>query len=60
MESSSFLTLEAFVMQVLESSCLCSDGIEAVTARAQKTNALSFAESSGVEITRKRNAFKCL
>jgi len=56
-DSSSYLTLEAFVMQVLKTSCMCSDRIEAVTARAQKPSALSFAESSGVEITRKRNAF---
>ena len=57
MESSSHLTLERFVMQVLETSCMCSNRIEAVTARAQKPSALSFAESSGVEITRKRDAF---
>jgi FolB domain-containing protein len=56
-DSSSYLTLEAFVMQVLKTSCMCSDRIEAVTARAQKPSALSFAESSGVEITRKRIAF---
>jgi len=56
-ESSSYLTLEAFVMHILKTSCMSSDRIEAVTARAQKPSALSFAESSGVEITRKRNAF---
>jgi len=56
-ESSSYLTLEAFVIQVLKMSCMCSDRIESVTARAQKPSALSFAESSGVEITRKRNVF---
>jgi len=58
-ELSSYLTLEAFVMQVLKTSCMCSDRIESVTARAQKPSALSFAESSGVEITRKRIAFAC-
>jgi len=56
-ESSSYLTLEAFVMQILKTSFMCSDRIEAVTACAQKPSALSFAESSGVQITRKRNAF---
>ncbi|KAF8809911.1 tetrahydrobiopterin biosynthesis enzymes-like protein [Phlegmacium glaucopus] len=56
-ESSSYLTLETFVMQILKTSCMCSDRIEAVTARAQKPSALSFAESSGVEISRRRNFF---
>ena len=57
MESSSYLTLETFVMQIVKWSCMCSDRIEAVTARAQKPSALSFAESSGVQITRRRDAF---
>jgi len=55
-ESSSYLTLETFVMQVLKTSFTFSDRIEAVTACAQKPSALSFAESSGVEITRKRQS----
>jgi len=57
MELSSYLTLETFVMQILKTSCMCSDRIEAVTARAQKPSALSFAESSGVELTRRRDVF---
>ena len=44
-------------MHVLKTTCIFSDRIEAVTVRAQKPSALSFAQSSGVEITRKRNAF---
>ena len=58
MESSSYLTLEAFVMQIIKTSCMCSDRIAAVTTRAQKPSALSFAESSGVEITRRRDNSK--
>ncbi|KAF8963226.1 Dihydroneopterin aldolase-domain-containing protein [Flammula alnicola] len=56
-EASSYLTLEKFVMQIVRSSCLSSDKIAAVTARAQKPSALSFAQSSGVEITRRRETF---
>lgn len=56
-EATSYLTLEKFVMGIVRSSCLASDRIEAVTARAQKPSAISFAQSSGVEITRKRDAF---
>jgi len=56
-EATSYLTLEKFVMDIVRSSCLASDKIEAVTARAQKPSALTFAESSGVEITRRRDAF---
>ncbi|CAA7264033.1 unnamed protein product [Cyclocybe aegerita] len=56
-EASSYLTLEKFVMQTVRSACLSSNGIETVTVRAQKPSALSFAQSSGVEITRNRKAF---
>ncbi len=56
-EVTSYLTLEKFVMEIVRSSCLASNKIEAVTARAQKPSALTFAESSGVEITRRREAF---
>ncbi|EDR09560.1 uncharacterized protein LACBIDRAFT_318745 [Laccaria bicolor S238N-H82] len=57
LEASSYLTLEKFVMHVVRSGCLASEAIEAVTARAQKPSALSFAHSSGVEITRARSVF---
>ena len=57
LEASSYLTLEKFVMHVVRSGCLSSEAIEAVTARAQKPSALSFAHSSGVEITRARSVF---
>ncbi|KDR78138.1 hypothetical protein GALMADRAFT_119053 [Galerina marginata CBS 339.88] len=56
-EASSYLTLEKFVMQIVRSSCLSSERISAVTVRAQKPSALSFAQSSGVEITRRRESF---
>jgi dihydroneopterin aldolase len=57
LEASSYMTLEKFVMHVVRSGCLSSEAIEAVTARAQKPSALSFAHSSGVEITRARSVF---
>ncbi|KAG6841340.1 hypothetical protein C0991_012165 [Blastosporella zonata] len=53
-EASSYLTLEAFVMQIVRSGCLASDNIDRVTVRSQKPSAVSFAHSSGVEITRRR------
>ncbi|PPQ73913.1 hypothetical protein CVT26_006661 [Gymnopilus dilepis] len=56
-EASSYLTLEKFVMEIVRTACLSSEKIYAVCARAQKPSALSFARSSGVEITRKRDAF---
>ena len=52
MEASSYLTLEKFVMQIVRSACIEHNTVKAVTARAQKPSALSFAQSSGVEITR--------
>jgi len=52
MEASSYLTLEKFVMEIIRSACLEHKSVKAVTARAQKPSALSFAQSSGVEITR--------
>ncbi|PPQ68242.1 hypothetical protein CVT25_005311 [Psilocybe cyanescens] len=56
-EPSSFLTLEKLVMEIVRSCCLSSDKIAAVTVRAQKPSALSFAQSSGVQITRRRETF---
>lgn len=57
-DNTAYLTLEKFVLQIVRSACLASDAIEAVTARSQKPSALSFAHSSGVEITRYHNAFR--
>lgn len=57
MEATSYLTLEKFVMDVVRMGCLSSDALRGVTARAQKPSALTFAHSSGVEITRERSAF---
>ncbi|KAG2048315.1 hypothetical protein BDR06DRAFT_976083 [Suillus hirtellus] len=59
-ESTAYLTLEKFVLHIVRSSCLASDAIEAVTTRSQKPSALSFAHSSGVEMTRYRDAFQGL
>ena len=56
-EVSSYLTLEKFVLQIVQSACLASEKSTAVTVRAQKPSALSFAQSSGVEITRPRTVF---
>lgn len=55
--SSSFLTLEKFVMEIVRSVCMFDEHIYAVTVRAQKPSALRFAQSSGVEITRQRSFF---
>ncbi|KAG2344828.1 hypothetical protein BDR05DRAFT_881420 [Suillus weaverae] len=52
-----YLALEKFVLHIIRSSCLASDAIEAATTRSQKPSALSFARSSGVEMTRYRDAF---
>ncbi|KAG1750530.1 Dihydroneopterin aldolase-domain-containing protein [Suillus paluster] len=59
-ENTAYLTLEKFVLQIVRSACIASDAIEAVTTRSQKPSALSFAHSSGVEITRYRDAFRWL
>ncbi|KAG1816880.1 quinon protein alcohol dehydrogenase-like superfamily [Suillus subaureus] len=51
------LALEKFVLHIVRSACLASDVIEVVITRSQKPSALSFAHSSGVEITHYRDAF---
>jgi len=56
-ESSSYLTLEKLVTQMLRIACLAAVGLEIVTVRAQKPSGLTFAHSSGVEITRRRSDF---
>ncbi|KAF9234472.1 Dihydroneopterin aldolase-domain-containing protein [Melanogaster broomeanus] len=56
-DQTTFLTLEKFVLEIVRTGCLASPDIEGVTVRCQKPSALSFAHSSGVEITRKRDAF---
>ncbi|KAJ7366774.1 hypothetical protein DFH08DRAFT_929537 [Mycena albidolilacea] len=55
-ESTEYLTLEAFVVAVARSACLI-DAVDQVTVRAQKPSALTVAHSSGVEITRNRAFF---
>ena len=56
-ESSSYFTLEKFVMEIVRAACLSSDRIEAVMVRAQKPCALSFARASGVQVMRRRTEF---
>ncbi|KIM42033.1 hypothetical protein M413DRAFT_445214 [Hebeloma cylindrosporum] len=60
MEASSYLTLEKFVMEIIRSAFVEHNSVKAVTARAQKPSALSFAQSSGVEITRTHASFSRL
>ncbi|KAG6916073.1 hypothetical protein DXG01_008547 [Tephrocybe rancida] len=56
-DASAYLTLEKFVMKIVRTACLASEEIESVTVRSQKPSALSFANTSGVEITRRRIDF---
>ncbi|KAJ7459776.1 tetrahydrobiopterin biosynthesis enzymes-like protein [Mycena latifolia] len=55
-ESTEYLTLEAFVLEVARAACQI-DSVDCVTVRAQKPSALTIAHSSGVEITRNRAFF---
>ncbi|KIK93312.1 hypothetical protein PAXRUDRAFT_829093 [Paxillus rubicundulus Ve08.2h10] len=56
-DKTDFETLEKFVLEIVRTGCLASEAIDGVTVRCQKPSALSFAQSSGVEITRRRDAF---
>ncbi|KAG5647405.1 hypothetical protein DXG03_000476 [Asterophora parasitica] len=56
-DASAYLTLEKFVLEIVRTACLASDEIDSVTVRSQKPSALSFAHSSGVEITRRKIDF---
>ncbi|KAJ7134536.1 hypothetical protein C8R44DRAFT_609821 [Mycena epipterygia] len=55
-ESTEYLTLEAFAVEVARTACQI-DAVDRVTVRAQKPSALTTAHSSGVEITRNRAFF---
>lgn len=44
-------------MEIVRTACLSSEDIDEVMVRAQKPSALSFAHSSGVQITRNRAVF---
>lgn len=55
-ESTSYLTLEAFAAEVARVACSI-DGANVVTVLAQKPSALTVARSSGVEITRAKSSF---
>ncbi|KAF9490900.1 tetrahydrobiopterin biosynthesis enzymes-like protein [Pleurotus eryngii] len=57
MEATQYLTLEKFVLETVRLACVTSVNIQAATVRAQKPSALSFAHSSGVEITREQSHF---
>ncbi|KAJ2931903.1 hypothetical protein H1R20_g5194, partial [Candolleomyces eurysporus] len=57
-ESSSYLTLEKFVHELARTACLSlGNSVEAVTVRARKPSALTFADYSGVEVTRRPSDF---
>ncbi|KAJ6512197.1 tetrahydrobiopterin biosynthesis enzymes-like protein [Mycena vitilis] len=55
-ESTEYLTLEAFVAEVARVACQINS-VDGITVRAQKPSALTTAHSSGVEITRDRAFF---
>ncbi|KAJ7175782.1 tetrahydrobiopterin biosynthesis enzymes-like protein [Mycena filopes] len=55
-ESTDYLTLEAFVLEVARAACQIG-AVDAVTVRAQKPSAITTAHSSGVEISRNRLFF---
>jgi len=64
-DASSYLTLEKFVHELARTALLHpelskAEGkslVEAVTVKARKPSALSFANFSGVEVTRRRDDF---
>lgn len=55
-ESSSYKTVEAFVVSVAQVAC--QFGIEKVTVRAEKPSAITFADAAGVEVTRTKEYFE--
>ncbi|KZT69421.1 hypothetical protein DAEQUDRAFT_265095 [Daedalea quercina L-15889] len=55
--SSSYLTLEKFVLETIRIICRFSETIDVVTVKVEKPSALSFAQTAGVQITRSRAAF---
>ncbi|KAG8215356.1 tetrahydrobiopterin biosynthesis enzymes-like protein [Butyriboletus roseoflavus] len=62
-ETSTHLTLEKLVYDILHTAYRASDAqnafrMDAITVRCQKPSALSFADASGVEMTRTREAFQ--
>lgn len=56
-EHTKYLTLEAFATEMARTALGFNNRIEEVTIYAQKPSALTYAESSGVEITRQRSHF---
>ncbi|KAF8515071.1 hypothetical protein JB92DRAFT_2916102 [Gautieria morchelliformis] len=56
-ESSAYLTLEAFATELARVACFL-DGMDLVTIKAHKPSAVSFAHSSGVQLTRDRAFFQ--
>ncbi|KAF8582739.1 tetrahydrobiopterin biosynthesis enzymes-like protein [Ramaria rubella] len=56
-ESTSYLTLEAFVTSVARVACSL-EGMDTVTVGARKPSAVSFGHSSGVQVTRDRAFFQ--
>lgn len=55
-EASDYKTVEAFVTAIAREACV-NCGISKITVKAEKPNALTFAECPGVEITRERAFF---
>lgn len=65
-ERSTYLTLEKLVYEIIQTAYRASDAhpnsnldarasiIDAITVRCRKPSALSFADTSGVEMTRRR------
>ncbi|PFH45854.1 hypothetical protein AMATHDRAFT_8571 [Amanita thiersii Skay4041] len=59
-EHMEYLTLEKMVWEITRAACLLlgEQVVETVTVRVQKLSALSFAQSSGVEMTRRVSDFR--
>jgi hypothetical protein len=54
-----YLTLEKMVWEITRAACvILGERIEKITVRAQKPSAISFARSSGVEMTRRMSDFE--
>lgn len=56
-DASSYLTLEKFVHEIARAALQASEVLQAITVKARKPSALSFADNSGVEVTRLRQDF---
>ncbi|EMD35007.1 hypothetical protein CERSUDRAFT_116517 [Gelatoporia subvermispora B] len=57
METTAYLTLEKFALDIVREICLSSDTVEMVSVRAAKPSALAFADAAGVQICRPRRTY---